>query len=109
MAHQSPIHTETGQCHYRQRCPDLKSDRCNYPADLEFLKIALKQLLAIGLKAYSDLVLGGRLEGHQEDKTCGKKPGGLQDDEADKNDRKNGSHNPVKDHDPKSEKQWCSS
>lgn len=33
-------------------------------------------------------------------KTCSGKPGGLQDDETDEEDRKNSSHNPVKDQAP---------
>jgi hypothetical protein len=48
---------------------------------------------------YIYLVPGGKL-GLQEDKTCGGKPGELQDDEIDEEDRKNSSHNPVKDRAP---------
>ena len=38
---------------------------------------------AVGLGVYSDLVLGGKLRGRQEDKTGGGKRGGLLEDETD--------------------------
>jgi len=37
----------------------------------------------VGLNVYSDLVLGGKFRGRQEDKTGGGKPRGLLEDETD--------------------------
>jgi hypothetical protein len=50
--------------------------------------------------------LGGKLEGHQEENTCGGKPAGLQDEAGEKG-RKDSNHNPVKNHDPKFKKECC--
>ena len=43
----------------------------------------LSNTSAVGLSVYSDLVLGGKLRGRQEDKTGGGKPSGLLEDETD--------------------------
>ena len=46
-------------------------------------------------KGYSDIVLVGKVRGLREDKTCIKKPGGLQENETHAKDRKSGSGNGV--------------
>lgn len=50
---------------------------------------------AVGLNVYSDLVFGGKLRGHQEGKTGGGKPRGLQEDETDEKGIENCSGDPV--------------
>lgn len=68
---------------------------------------------AVGVSVYSDLVLGGKLRGHQEDKTSGGKPRGLLEDETDeKSERaaaatqRRTSRGHVTGRNPKFEKQW---
>lgn len=70
-----------------------------------FRKLPSNNISTIGLKEYSDLVLGGKLGEVQADETCGEKNGRLQDSETDEKDMKKDRGDPVMFRDPEFEKQ----
>ena len=70
-----------------------------------FRKLPSNNISTIGLKEYTDLVLGGKLGEVQADETCCGKNGGLQDSETDEKDTKKNRGDPVMLRDPEFEKQ----
>lgn len=70
-----------------------------------FRKLPSNNISTIGIKEYSDLVLGGKLGEVQADETCGEKNGGLQDRETDRKDTKKDRSDRVRFRDPEFEKQ----
>jgi hypothetical protein len=98
--HRSPIHKEDCQCHYSKEVTnDVEEgngslDHSNSRPRV-FRKLPSNNISTIGLKEYSDLVLGGKLWEVQADEIRGEKNGALKDSETDEKDTRKDRGDPV--------------